>query len=268
MASSKVIPVDAENFAQVVLQDSHNKLVLVDFWAPWCGPCQNVAPLLDQLSLEYAEQLTITKLNTDQFPTLAQQYAVRSLPTLKLFRDAAVLDEMLGAQPKQALLEWLRPHLHFAWQDELARISDFYQAGERNAAAEHLHETLNSVSASDEGGLQYALWACKLREFETAQQIYQNLDRAVQGSAPARAVIAWLKLHAASQQDNAIGEVVQQALQGDVDDAVESLLAQFANTQPATAADPIRQILIQLFETMDDINQVRSYRARLARLLH
>ena len=79
-------------------------LVLVDFWAPWCGPCRMQAPILDQLSQKYDEtELKITKLNVDDNPKTAQAFQVMSIPTLLFFKDGELVEKRIGVQPKPAL---------------------------------------------------------------------------------------------------------------------------------------------------------------------
>jgi|CXWL01.1.fsa_nt_gi thioredoxin len=81
--------------------------VLVDFWAPWCGPCQYVAPVLEQLASELGERVRIAKVNVDQEPGLAQRLGVQGIPTLILFADGHEVDRTVGALPKAALAAWL-----------------------------------------------------------------------------------------------------------------------------------------------------------------
>jgi thioredoxin 1 len=81
--------------------------VLVDFWAEWCGPCRMVAPILDDIAREYDGKLTIAKVNIDENPTTPNEYAVRGIPTMLLFRDGKLLDQKVGAIPKSALKDWI-----------------------------------------------------------------------------------------------------------------------------------------------------------------
>ena len=94
-----------ESFERDVLQST--KPVLVDFWAEWCGPCKQIAPSLEQISVELGEQVTIAKLNIEDSPTTPSRYGVRGIPTMMLFKDGQMASMKVGAMPKQKILEWL-----------------------------------------------------------------------------------------------------------------------------------------------------------------
>ena len=94
-----------DTFKQDVLDASG--AVLVDFWAEWCGPCQMVGPILDQLAAEYDGKLTIAKVNIDDNPMTPNEYAVRGIPTMLLFKDGKLLDTKVGALPKGQMKTWI-----------------------------------------------------------------------------------------------------------------------------------------------------------------
>ena len=94
-----------ESFERDVLQST--KPVLVDFWAEWCGPCKQIAPSLEQISVELGEQVTIAKLDIEQSPTTPSRYGVRGIPTMMLFKGGQMASMKVGAMPKQKILEWL-----------------------------------------------------------------------------------------------------------------------------------------------------------------
>ena len=95
---------DASFEADVI---SAKEPVLVDFWAEWCGPCKQIAPALDEISVELGDKLTIAKVNIDDNPESPTKYGVRGIPTLILFKDGEIAATKVGALPKSALKEWI-----------------------------------------------------------------------------------------------------------------------------------------------------------------
>ena len=85
-------------------------LVLVDFWAEWCGPCKMLEPTIEEIAEEMGNSLKIVKVNIDENPTPPTQYGVRGIPTLMIFKDGKLIDSKVGVAPKSALLEWIRSH--------------------------------------------------------------------------------------------------------------------------------------------------------------
>jgi thioredoxin len=103
--------VSGDEFQSKVIEASRNQPVLVDFWAPWCGPCQALGPTLEKAAAEFAGRVTVLKLNTDEESQIAGQYGIRSIPAVKLFRDGKVAAEFVGAQPLPAVRQFLASNL-------------------------------------------------------------------------------------------------------------------------------------------------------------
>lgn len=102
MASADVTHVTDANFEQEVLKSSQP--VLIDFWAPWCGPCKAIAPLVDELAKEYAGKLKVVKMNVDDNPETPARYGVRGIPNLLIIRNGQVKEQIVGAVPKGHLV--------------------------------------------------------------------------------------------------------------------------------------------------------------------
>ncbi|RUM44240.1 MAG: thioredoxin [Hydrogenimonas sp.] len=99
----KYVELTSSNFDETVKEG----VTLVDFWAPWCGPCRMIAPVIEELAEEYEGKATIAKVNTDEEQDLAVKYGIRSIPSILFFKDGQVVDQMVGAASKQAFAEKL-----------------------------------------------------------------------------------------------------------------------------------------------------------------
>ena len=103
--SDKTVKITDENFEELVINS--DKLVIVDFWAEWCGPCKMVSPIVEELSEEYTGKIKVTKLDVDSNPQTAASFGIRGIPTLLMFKDGAAVDQIVGAVPKTTLKERL-----------------------------------------------------------------------------------------------------------------------------------------------------------------
>ena len=110
-AEGKPQVVTDATFANDVVAASSSRAVLVDAWAEWCGPCRMVAPILDQLAAESRGRYKIAKLNVDENPRTAAQFNIRSIPTMLIFKNGKLVDQIVGAQPKQAIAARLNAQL-------------------------------------------------------------------------------------------------------------------------------------------------------------
>ena len=107
--SDNIVHTSDATFEADVLKSE--KPVLLDFWAEWCGPCKMIGPLLEEVAVSRADDLSVVKLNVDDNPNTAQKFGIRSIPTLMLFKDGAVQAQKMGAMPKSQLEEFLDTNL-------------------------------------------------------------------------------------------------------------------------------------------------------------
>jgi len=102
------IPLNDSNFDKIL--DNH-VLILVDFWAPWCGPCRMIAPIIDELAAEYSGRVTLGKLNVDENPLTAQKFGIRGIPTLILFKNGKEVSRIVGVTPKNDIQKEIEKNL-------------------------------------------------------------------------------------------------------------------------------------------------------------
>ena len=104
---AKYTELTASNFADTTKEG----VCLVDFWAPWCGPCRMIAPVIEELAADFDGKAKICKVNTDEEQDIAVKFGIRSIPTIMFFKNGKMVDQVVGAQSKQALAEKINAHL-------------------------------------------------------------------------------------------------------------------------------------------------------------
>ncbi len=168
-----MIDVTVENFEAEVILASTQTPVLVDFWAPWCGPCKSLGPVLEKLEVEYAGRVKLVKINSDDEQQLSQAFGIRSIPTCVLMKDGKPADGFMGALPEGKVKEFLDKHLPGA--DELIAEEDVNAAeallaeGNADAALAKLQEALAVNPANDDARYEYVKLLMAVGEVDKAQ---------------------------------------------------------------------------------------------------
>jgi len=175
-----VVVVDQTNAQQILIDESFNRPVLVDFWADWCEPCKQLMPLLERLADEYAGAFLLAKINADEQQGIAGQLGVRSLPTVMLFKDGQPVDGFTGAQPETAIRELLQKHLPSPWDAKIAEATDLLDQGQTADAVALLRAAWEESNRLLEVTLAYAgalLEANRLDDAEAVLNEVRLVDR-------------------------------------------------------------------------------------------
>jgi putative thioredoxin len=128
--ANHVVDIDESNAQTLLIEESLNRPVVVDFWADWCGPCKQLMPILEKLAAEYQGAFLLAKVNADEQQMLAQQLGVRSLPTVMVIKDGQPVDGFSGAQPESAVREMLDKHVPSPQADALAEAEQLMAEGD------------------------------------------------------------------------------------------------------------------------------------------
>ena len=144
-----IVDIDETNAQALLIEESHKRPVVVDFWADWCEPCKTLMPLLEKITTEYDGAFLLAKVNADTQQMIAQQFGVRSLPTVMVIHNGQPVDGFMGAQPETAVRELLQKYLPAPWDPLLKQASDALEQGDFAAAVALLRQ------AYEESGQQH-----------------------------------------------------------------------------------------------------------------
>lgn len=140
--SPYIFEANPQNFQQVVLENSHHVPVLVDFWADWCQPCKTLMPMLAKLANEYQGSFILAKVNTDQHQALAAQFGIRSLPTVKVFRNGRIVDEFMGALPEAEVRKFINRHRVRKTEPYRQQALAMYNSGDLEGAVQLMEQVV------------------------------------------------------------------------------------------------------------------------------
>lgn len=274
MSETTVIrDVAEDDFAAEVIAASRTRGVVVDFWAPWCGPCHQLAPVLERVAARHAGEVDLVKVNVDQAPALASRYQVQGIPAVKAFRGGAVVDELTGVQP-EAAIERLFAGLAPSEADRLTVRAAAADPSERE-------RFLRAALEADRGHVPaITALARLLAERGETDEARTLFDRVPADPEIAR-LRAELNLAAAGRDAEALDRLREAAERGDAPAALElgrALAARKAYSEALQAlllavGDPVtrddaRQAVLEVFRLLgDDHELVRASRPKLAAAL-
>ncbi|HZF27118.1 MAG TPA: tetratricopeptide repeat protein [Steroidobacteraceae bacterium] len=285
-APADVFDTSTANFARDVIERSRKVTVAVDFWAPWCAPCRALAPILDDLVRQYAGRLQLARVNTDAEPALAAQFAIRSIPDVRIFRDGRMVDGFVGVQPLARLKPLFDKHVTRASEGGRDEARNLLLKGDAPGAVAMLRQLVERDPDNAAARIDLADALTRTGAVEEAQQILDALppnlatDKAVDAvrariyfvkhAAPADAVPALQgKVAAGTATLEEMHRLAAfELLFGDPSPALELLLT-IMRRDRKFQDDLGRKSLVQAFYLLADADErVAEYRRRMTALLY
>ena len=191
-----MIDITVENFETEVIAASMNVPVLVDFWAPWCGPCKTLGPVLEKLETEYAGRFVLAKINSDTEQQIAAMFGIRSIPTCVLLMNGQPVDGFTGALPEGKVREFLDRHVPSAEEiqaeEEEVQAQDALASGDTDAALEKLQHAVATDPANDDARFDYVKLLLQLGRDDDAKVAFAPVIAKAAGSRRLGALKDWM----------------------------------------------------------------------------
>jgi putative thioredoxin len=178
--SPYIFEANSENFGHLVIEASSERPVLVDFWAEWCAPCRSLMPVLAHLAESYRGKFHLVKVNSDEQQELAMHYGVRSLPTVKIFRNGEIIDEFMGALPEASVRKYIDRHIVRASDAMRQRARELMEDRDIDGAISLLEQAVATDPEVTENHVELAALHIAAGHIEQAEKILDSLDRVEQ----------------------------------------------------------------------------------------
>jgi putative thioredoxin len=272
-----------DNFEADVLERSHQVPVVVDFWAPWCGPCRVLGPVLEKLADEYSGKFVLAKINVDESPSLAGAFGVQGIPAVKLIKDGEIAGEFTGALPEAAVREMLSRYLPSQYDEQADEAADLEEQGNAAQAQAIYRSILDAEPKHAKSLLGLGRVLMNAGDRDGALETLERISPAAEERKAADRLIARLELQGGQSADET---TLRQKLAADPDslearfDLAQALAAnekfeealheflKIVKSDRGFRDDGARKAMVQIFDVLaPDDPLIDKYRSELAKVL-
>ena len=283
--SAHIFDVSNENFMTEVMEASQNTLIMLDFWATWCGPCQSLMPVVTKLAEEFNGAFHLAKVNIDENQDLAAQFSVRSVPTVKFIKNGKVVDEFTGALPEGDIRKYLERHIEKESDKLLDAAIAQYEAGENIKAIEAIQEISRMDPNNPRIALVYADLMIREKRYDLAAEVLNSLSYETRQTEQVAAMLARIEFASSATDLPAEEELIKAitedpknskarhqlstiyAMQGNYEKALEQLL-EIVKRDRQYEDDAGRKAMLKLFDILGDNELVHQYRRKMMAALY
>ena len=282
---SNILDVNESEFNDKVVEASSDKLIIVDFWAPWCGPCKQLTPILENVAKKSVDKITLIKINIDENQQIAAQLRIQSIPTVYAFKDKQIVNAFQGVIPEKQVIEFIEKSLG----SELnADLTEFYELVKKNISENKFEETkdilLDFISknpAEVDAINLYLECLIELKQFEEAESFIESLEEGIQENDGIKQSIKKIKI----VKDNLNGPNIEELLLKlekkptdidlilevadkyfsiqEYDDCMELLLKNYPKNK-----NKIKEKMVEFFEVLGNSNEFTiNYRKKLSQIM-
>ena len=271
MTDPNILDVSEANFIPDVIERSKRQPVIVDFWAPWCGPCRMLSPILEKVTTEADGAFVLAKINSDNNQRLAQQYGVQGIPAVKVFRDGKVVAEFVGAKPEPQVRAFLKQYAPDKGELALTAALALMAEGRWPEAEIALHNIVTQSPTRDDASLALGRARLRLGLGAEAAAALARIPNDVPEAAAAERLLPLAQLLSPSEAiDDGFDAQYQAAADlakaGHYPEAMDALLAILRKNR-ASRNGTAKSALLAIFELLGDDPLVKDYRRRLANVL-
>ncbi|MBI5564918.1 MAG: thioredoxin [Chloroflexi bacterium] len=271
MINANILDVNEANFIPDVIERSRRQPVIVDFWAPWCGPCRMLSPILERVTTEANGAFVLAKINSDNNQRLAQQYGVQGIPAVKVFRDGKVVGEFVGAQPEPKVREFLKKYAPAKSDLALTAAQALVSEGRLSEAETALHNIMSAKPDHNEAAMTLGKVLLRLGRGAEAITTFETIPSSAKESAVAERLLPLAQLLNQTEAVNDGSDAQYQAAadltkQGRYVEAMDALLAILRKNRTSRNG-AAKQSLLAMFELLGDDPLVKDYRRQLANVL-